>query len=109
MYDSKNALVRYYVFFFQAEDGIRDYKVTGVQTCALPIFLRRRRSMVGGGEAAGVGAFDAGLFGPLRRRGGGAPVDRLRRWRTASATRWRAEWERGGVGKGGELGGRPNN
>src|SRR5205807_2578200 len=24
-------------FFFQAEDGIRDYKVTGVQTCALPI------------------------------------------------------------------------
>src|SRR5688500_20144238 len=28
-------------FFFQAEDGIRDYKVTGVQTCALPIFLQR--------------------------------------------------------------------
>src|SRR2546426_6435385 len=28
----------YFVFFFfQAEDGIRDYKVTGVQTCALPI------------------------------------------------------------------------
>src|SRR5256885_3438462 len=26
-------------FFFQAEDGIRDYKVTGVQTCALPIWL----------------------------------------------------------------------
>ena len=25
-------------FFFQAEDGIRDYDVTGVQTCALPIF-----------------------------------------------------------------------
>src|SRR3989454_12626292 len=25
-------------FFFQAEDGIRDYKVTGVQTCALPIY-----------------------------------------------------------------------
>src|SRR5256885_5609827 len=36
-------------FFFQAEDGIRDYKVTGVQTCALPISLiwrgsTRRRS-----------------------------------------------------------------
>src|SRR3989454_2399984 len=31
-------------FFLQAEDGIRDYKVTGVQTCALPIF----------GRAAGV-------------------------------------------------------
>src|SRR2546422_2329901 len=35
------------VFFFQAEDGIRDVAVTGVQTCALPIstrqLLRRRR------------------------------------------------------------------
>jgi len=27
-----------FVFFFQAEDGIRDRDVTGVQTCALPIF-----------------------------------------------------------------------
>src|SRR5256885_7009225 len=31
-------------FFFQAEDGIRDYKVTGVQTCALPILFLSRRS-----------------------------------------------------------------
>src|SRR2546430_3739210 len=30
--------VRDYIFFFQAEDGIRDLTVTGVQTCALPIF-----------------------------------------------------------------------
>src|SRR2546430_3819683 len=30
-------LVHYYFFFFQAEDGIRDLTVTGVQTCALPI------------------------------------------------------------------------
>src|SRR5256885_6838214 len=30
----------HFFFFFQAEDGIRDYKVTGVQTCALPICLR---------------------------------------------------------------------
>src|SRR5256885_9715685 len=29
-------------FFFQAEDGIRDYKVTGVQTCALPICMALR-------------------------------------------------------------------
>src|SRR5690606_41003669 len=28
-------------FFFQAEDGIRDFHVTGVQTCALPICLSR--------------------------------------------------------------------
>src|SRR5256714_6517022 len=32
-------------FFFQAEDGIRDKLVTGVQTCALPIYLRGRRSL----------------------------------------------------------------
>src|SRR2546430_3043226 len=30
------------VFFFQAEDGIRDLTVTGVQTCALPISSPRR-------------------------------------------------------------------
>src|SRR5256885_13258163 len=34
---------RLYIFFFQAEDGIRDYKVTGVQTCALPIYLSGRQ------------------------------------------------------------------
>src|SRR5256885_13266210 len=33
-------------FFFQAEDGIRDYKVTGVQTCALPIFRNLFRQSV---------------------------------------------------------------
>src|SRR5256885_12571237 len=32
-------------FFFQAEDGIRDYKVTGVQTCALPISKPRKRNL----------------------------------------------------------------
>src|SRR5256885_7441296 len=38
---SSSATVRsLFFFFFQAEDGIRDYKVTGVQTCALPIFGR---------------------------------------------------------------------
>src|SRR2546430_13472516 len=31
------------VFFFQAEDGIRDLTVTGVQTCALPILATRGR------------------------------------------------------------------
>src|SRR5690554_5847882 len=31
-----------FTFFFQAEDGIRDADVTGVQTCALPIYRRRR-------------------------------------------------------------------
>src|SRR5688500_19118477 len=32
--------ILFFFFFFQAEDGIRDYKVTGVQTCALPICAR---------------------------------------------------------------------
>src|SRR5690606_40010637 len=32
-----------FFFFFQAEDGIRDFHVTGVQTCALPICVRFRR------------------------------------------------------------------
>src|SRR5438034_3233559 len=39
----------YYVlfvfFFFQAEDGIRDHCVTGVQTCALPISIALRREL----------------------------------------------------------------
>jgi len=41
---------RYYFFFFQAEDGIRDHCVTGVQTCALPI------SRTGAGTPAAPGA-----------------------------------------------------
>src|SRR2546430_3647009 len=32
------SLVYFVLFFFQAEDGIRDLTVTGVQTCALPIY-----------------------------------------------------------------------
>src|SRR5207248_2100423 len=34
----------FYFFFFQAEDGIRDRTVTGVQTCALPISSRRLKA-----------------------------------------------------------------
>src|SRR5690606_39863158 len=34
----------HYFFFFQAEDGIRDFHVTGVQTCALPIWTPSRPS-----------------------------------------------------------------
>src|SRR5260370_5389303 len=36
----------WYIFFFQAEDGIRDSSVTGVQTCALPILGERRGAEV---------------------------------------------------------------
>src|SRR3712207_8265470 len=37
---------RYVVFFFQAEDGIRDIGVTGVQTCALPIYIELDDNLV---------------------------------------------------------------
>src|SRR5206468_6792022 len=41
------------IFFFQAEDGIRDLIVTGVQTCALPISRPGRRArQVGGFQVA---------------------------------------------------------
>src|SRR5256886_5247211 len=36
---SRPCILFYFFFFFQAEDGIRDLTVTGVQTCALPIFI----------------------------------------------------------------------
>ena len=36
--------ILFVVFFFQAEDGIRDRLVTGVQTCALPIYLIREQA-----------------------------------------------------------------
>src|SRR5207244_7430283 len=38
--------VVFFFFFFQAEDGIRDDLVTGVQTCALPILLTFRQLLV---------------------------------------------------------------
>src|SRR5258708_36294604 len=38
-----SCLCFFFFFFFQAEDGIRDDLVTGVQTCALPISATRRR------------------------------------------------------------------
>src|SRR2546427_2306085 len=51
-----------FFFFFQAEDGIRDLTVTGVQTCALPISLR--------GDSAGARE-------PAERRAGEAGEDPL--------------------------------
>src|SRR5690606_24299371 len=39
--------VFFFFFFFQAEDGIRDFHVTGVQTCALPIWTGRIRGLIG--------------------------------------------------------------
>src|SRR5438132_8862325 len=69
-----------FFFFFQAEDGIRDHCVTGVQTCALPIYLlaegepRAVGSDVGGGgnresfldELPDLGAVVVGVLGEPR-------------------------------------------
>src|SRR5690606_40643861 len=71
-------------FFFQAEDGIRDFHVTGVQTCALPISSGDRWRSSRAGRAAPSG----------RDRG-------RARWRWSCAA-FRGEWsspssrERGG-------------
>src|SRR2546422_7354594 len=43
-----------FFFFFQAEDGIRDVAVTGVQTCALPIYLVEHPARLATGSAAAV-------------------------------------------------------
>src|SRR5258708_29103697 len=45
-----------YFFFFQAEDGIRDDLVTGVQTCALPIFSASTASTVTSSVSPGLTA-----------------------------------------------------
>src|SRR5256885_10843741 len=42
---SQGVICRRVFFFFQAEDGIRDYKVTGVQTCALPIYFSQKDTL----------------------------------------------------------------
>src|SRR2546430_17502096 len=50
-------------FFFQAEDGIRDLTVTGVQTCALPIFHVHAVGEVRGDAAGGgMGVVEVSLF-----------------------------------------------
>src|SRR2546430_13085873 len=65
------------VFFFQAEDGIRDLTVTGVQTCALPISVQFRAIL---GPFVGM---EKGLSKQLRvRLAVGSPAEprpRLRR------------------------------
>src|SRR5258708_29730107 len=53
MFFSPLALFLFFFFFFQAEDGIRDDLVTGVQTCALPIFT----ASGGTGSYSGTGLF----------------------------------------------------
>src|SRR5256885_4620335 len=55
---AQRAVVMTSIFFFQAEDGIRDYKVTGVQTCALPISGRAAAQFDFAGSWAPIGTED---------------------------------------------------
>src|SRR5262249_57772349 len=50
------------VFFFQAEVGIRDWSVTGVQTCALPIFNKA-------GQGVAAGRADSHRIGRVHEQG----------------------------------------
>src|SRR5207244_9713323 len=65
-------------FVFQAEDGIRDDLVTGVQTCALPIYIRwvgkaHMRSELGGKAADLAAAHRVELAGQRERPHAGPP------------------------------------
>src|SRR5207248_5373144 len=73
----------FFFFFFQAEDGIRDRTVTGVQTCALPISHASNTSVCGRGrsrrraaEPSCAHARIRGVGRPAPRRG--APGDHQR-------------------------------
>src|SRR5256884_3438242 len=69
------------IFFFQAEDGIRDVAVTGVQTCALPILRGRsrvphRRATGAGGARRGRGVALARAYRRAGREAAAVPANR---------------------------------
>src|SRR5262249_56671943 len=69
-------------FFSQAEDGIRDWSVTGVQTCALPIWLiaavARQRQLSRGEFADAAGELEPAAQVLRRSRVGEPGLDRAR-------------------------------
>src|SRR5207247_5575929 len=81
----------FFFFFFQAEDGIRDPLVTGVQTCALPIsdLKLERPDARASNRASNPCSTGRALQQPRTRRGGGRSEERRvgKEWRT----RWAAE------------------
>src|SRR3712207_7950046 len=63
------------MFFLQAEDGIRDIGVTGVQTCALPICCATKAQPGCRGPGTG-GACDSGVMGLVHWKGHGLLISR---------------------------------
>src|SRR2546430_13083189 len=84
-------------FFFQAEDGIRDLTVTGVQTCALPIYVYIRDTP-SATQRTGRRSFEAATVStPARRLRRRCRVSLSRARRRAHHRGWRSEERR--VGK----------
>src|SRR5256885_5408509 len=81
-----NAARRGLFFFFQAEDGIRDYKVTGVQTCALPISAARCTHLSGTAFAAASPNSTTGTSASIMPRVVPATTATSAWYRAASAT-----------------------
>src|SRR5205809_5769126 len=75
----------FFFFFFQAEDGIRDVAVTGVQTCALPIWPSTTRRAVGAIALTGSRRGAATAFAPSGPRT--ATARWWGCWRCVTATR----------------------
>src|SRR2546430_4643239 len=77
-----------FFFFFQAEDGIRDLTVTGVQTCALPICCRACSACCCGSGLfrafTAIGARRAALYCPMAREAC-APIQRCPTMSSSSA------------------------
>src|SRR5437762_12857676 len=76
-------------FFFQAEDGIRDTSVTGVQTCALPIYPFLPRPRLGVVRVDGEAEVAGGVVG-ARAVARGGPRSEERRVGKECRSRWSA-------------------
>src|SRR5699024_1358412 len=74
-------------FFFQAEDGIRDRNVTGVQTCALPISLRAVANPPGPGSAEPWVPWPAGVTPRAWPTAWSGRASKTKDWRSTSTTR----------------------
>src|SRR3712207_7543422 len=81
------SLFKFFFFFFQAEDGIRDIGVTGVQTCALPIF-----DSLGRGAEVEEGAAEGDRAEHEPAEAEGDPADHVRSEERRVGKECRSRW-----------------